>query len=163
MATGTGRRDDGQATVEAIMAFFFFFVILFGIIEAGHLTYSVSAANAQIQKVGTGLSTEDLSQGDAAATIKSQIVESSAIFASSDVVVSNVTVREPRKLNSSQAADPPPGYSMSYTIQKNELVVEYDVSCRVPLLFKLFSLESVEMTRHVEYDIPTQSAYEVTG
>lgn len=146
------------------MAFFFFFIVLFGIIEAGHLMFASAEANAQVQKAGTGISAAKLSIGSAATTIEDQIVKNSTLFKDGDVTITNVVVKEPQKVDSHQSSvSTTTGYSMDYTVEKGELVVEYDIQYHVPLLFKLFTYESVEMTRHVKYDIPCQSAYEVVG
>lgn len=158
------QKDAGQATVEAIMAFFFFFIVIFGIIEAGYLMYTVAEANAQVLKVGTTISADKLTSSNAANTIEKQIEDNSSMFGEGEVSVSNVTITSPKKINNySPSVASSTGYDMNYSVSKEEFIVEYDVSYPVSLLFKLFTFESVELARHVKYDIPARSAYEVTG
>lgn len=162
MVKGFWQKEQGQATVEAIYAFVFFFILFFGLIECGYLLFSVSEANAQVQKAGTMLDVHELlSAGDAKKIIAKTIVENSTAISEDNVKVSNVCIDTEDFAKSQSVTDTSVIGVTAINRSMKSVIVEYDVDFTVPLLFRLFEFDTLPMTRHVEYEIPCQDVFEV--
>lgn len=162
MVKGLWQEEQGQATVEAISAFVFFFILLFGLIECGHLLFLASEANAQVQRAGSVLDVDELlSAGDAKDVIAKAVAENSTAIFEDGVKVSNVHI-ETEDFTKRQPVTDTSGIGVTaISRSKESVIVEYDVEFTVPLLFRLFEFDALPMARHVEYDIPRQDVFEV--